>query len=108
MATRIRKGARTHLYIAQWRERAGLSVEQLAGRLDVDRVTMWRWETGRRKVSPAIQAAIAKALDIEASDLWHLPNTRPSIDAMVRGVSDETFSTVVDIVRRLTKTGTEG
>lgn len=102
MVTRIRKrGARQHLYITEWRESRGLSVEQLASRMDVDRTTLWRWETARRRVTEGIQAQIAHHLQIEPADLWRLPDSRPSIDAMTKGVSDDVFNTVVDIVTRL-------
>lgn len=104
MVTGIRKrGVRLHLYVTEWREHRGLSIEALANRLDVDRTTLWRWETGRRGVSPNIQAQIAHHLQIEPSDLWRLPDSRPSLDAMTRNVPDDVFSTVVDIVTRLTR-----
>ena len=103
MATKIRRGARLHLYIAEWRENRGLSIETLAGKLDVDRTTAWRLETGRRRPTPGRTAQIAKALDIEPADLWRPPDSRPSLDAMARGVPDDVFQTVVDIVQRLTR-----
>jgi transcriptional regulator with XRE-family HTH domain len=36
--------------ISGYREKHGLTVGQLAERLDVDRTTIWRWETARSRV----------------------------------------------------------
>jgi transcriptional regulator with XRE-family HTH domain len=33
-----------------YRERQRLSQQELADRLDVDKSTVWRWETGKRKI----------------------------------------------------------
>lgn len=101
MVTHIRRGAKTHLYITQWREHRGLSMERLAGLLDVDRTTIWRWETGARRPKPEQQAAIANALGIEPADLWRLPDTRPSIDAIIKDAPDDIFDAVADMARRL-------
>lgn len=103
MEASIRKGARIHLYLVEWREHKGLSVERLAERLDVDRTTVWRWETGARRPTPSRQAQIAAALDIEPADLWRRPQSRPSIDAMLRDVPDEVFDMAADVVLRLIK-----
>ena len=103
MEASIRRGARLHLYLAQWREFKGLSIERLAERLDVDRTTVWRWETGVRRPTPGRQAQIAAALEIDPADLWRRPQSRPSIDAMLKDAPDEVFDLAADLVRRLAK-----
>lgn len=102
MVTRIRKSSRAHLYITEWREHRGLSVEQLAGRLETHRETVWRWENEQHRLNPDKIAGIAEALDIEPAELYRPPH-RPSIDAMLSGSSDDLFQTAADIVRRLAK-----
>lgn len=103
MVTHIRQGSRPHLYIMEWREHLGLTPKQLAERLEVDRTTLWRWETGSRRVKPETQVQIAAALGIAPAALWRLPQTRPSLDDMLKDAPDELFDTAADIVRRLTK-----
>jgi transcriptional regulator with XRE-family HTH domain len=104
MATRIRKGARPHLYIVEWRESRGLGQDALANRMGVDRTTIWRWETGKRQVKPEIQAQIADALGLERpEDLWRPPAGRPSIDALLSNVPDDDFAMVEDMARRLSQ-----
>lgn len=104
MATRIRKGARPHLYIVEWRESRGWSQTDLASRMDVDRTAIWRWETGRRQVKPDTQAQLAHVLGLERpEDLWRPPASRPSIDAILSNVPDDDFAMVADMARRLSQ-----
>ncbi len=50
------------LWLAEWREYKGLTQEQLAGRLGVDKATVSRWEGGKRGVNLNVLAAISEAL----------------------------------------------
>ncbi len=102
MVTRIRRGARPHLYIREWREARALSLDALAGRLDVERNTIWRWENEQHRLNPDKIAALAAAFDIEPSELWGPPGRR-SIDAMLADAPDDLRDTAADIVSRLTK-----
>lgn len=103
MVTRIRQGAKAHLYIKEWREFRNMSGERLAGLLEVDRTAIWRWETGKRRPNPEQQAAIAHAMGIEPADLWRLPATRPSLDALMKDAPDDIFDAVAEMARRLTR-----
>ena len=112
MVTRIRRGARPHLYVKEWREERGLSLEDLGGRIrlqdkdgekvGVERNTVWRWENEPHRLNPEKMAAIADALDLEPEELWRPPGRR-SLDAIASGASDDVQDTLVDIVTRLTK-----
>ena len=46
--------------VREMREYAGLTQEELAGRVGVIRVTVERWETGRRTPRPAMLARVAE------------------------------------------------
>lgn len=100
--TQIRRGAKRHLYLTEWFEFRGLNDEKVAGRMDSNRETIWRYRNGKTRVAPHIQARLAEALDCAPADLWHLPG-RPSIDAMLKDASKETHEIAVDIVQQLVK-----
>lgn len=103
MVTRIRRGARPHLYIKEHREAQGLSHERLAGRLGVERNTIWRWENEQNRLNPEKMADIADALGLDHwTDLTRPPGTR-SIDAMLADQPDAIRETAADIVARLTR-----
>jgi putative transcriptional regulator len=51
------------------RERRGLTQAQLAAQLDVHRVTIATWETGRYRPSVDMLLRLAKALGVTVTDL---------------------------------------
>lgn len=91
-----------HLYITEWREAQKLSIEQVAGRVEKARETVWRWENEQHRLNPAKIGLLAEALGIEPEQFYHLPS-RPSLDALVKNSSDDTVNTAYDIVARLAK-----
>lgn len=100
MVTRIRRGARGHLYIKEWMAHRAVSPERLADRLGVARETVYRWLREQHRLDPGKLAQIASALDCEPMELWRLP-TDPSLDALVADAPAELRQTVTDVVRRL-------
>lgn len=100
MATRLRKGARTHLYITEWMEHRTISDERLGNRLGVGRETVWRWRNEQHRLNPEKIAALASALDCEPQDLWRLPGSQ-SLDSIVQNAPEDLRATAADIVRRL-------
>ncbi len=58
--------------VRQMRENAGLSQEDLAKRLDLDRVTMSNIENGQRKVTPEETAKLSKIFNITSDILLDL------------------------------------
>jgi transcriptional regulator with XRE-family HTH domain len=104
MVTRIRKGARPHLYIKEHMDARDLSDERMADRLGVTRQTVFRWRKEQHRLDPEKIARLAAALDIEPEDLWRHP-ARPSLDALVKKAPDDLHATAVDIVKRLVRRG---
>lgn len=101
MVTRIRKSARPRFYIKEHREHLGLTLEQVAGRVGVERNTIWRWENDQRQVTPDKAAALADALSLpDWTDLTRPPGVR-SIDAMLADQPADIRDTVLDIAERL-------
>jgi len=102
MVTRIRKSASRRLFLKEHRKAKGVSAEVMAGRLDIERESVYRQEREPRRVNAEKLAAWAVALDVEPEELWSPPGTQ-SLDALVRGTSAEVKEMAVDIVRRLLK-----
>lgn len=101
MVTRIRRGARPRFYIKEHREDQGLTLDQLAGRVGVERNTIWRWENDQRQVTPDKAAALADALSLpDWTALTRPPGVR-SIDAMLADQPEDVRDTVIDIAERL-------
>jgi transcriptional regulator with XRE-family HTH domain len=102
--TKIRGGARLHVYIDQWFEAKGVNDEKVAQRLGRDRTTIWKWRTIPSRQNAANLIELAHALDIEVKDFFRLPS-RPSIDLMIADAPEDLQNTAADIVQRLVKRG---
>lgn len=81
-----------------------MTAEEMAGRLDIDRVSVYRWEREQHRMNPGKQAAYADALGIEPETLWR-PPAQQSIDDMLKGVSDDLRGKAAEMVMILLKTG---
>lgn len=88
------------LYIAEWREKRGLTQEQLGERLGVSDVTVSRWETGKRRPDLATLAAIAEAIGIEFDRLARHPDN-PSADDLLRGQPPEVVDQAMKLIRAI-------
>lgn len=103
MVTRIRKGARTHLYIEEHMEAKNLSFDDLGGRLGVSRTTVWRWAKEQWRLDPPKMDALADAIGLSsAQDLYRRPE-RPSIDGLLDDAPQATYDAIIDLARKLTQ-----
>lgn len=103
--TRIRSHHKpTKIYLSEWMEFRGLSDAQMAGRLDISRETVWKWQREQKRLDPDKMAALAHALDIEPEELWRPPQRR-SLDALVKDAPDDIRDVAYDVVSRLLKRG---
>lgn len=104
MVTRIRKSARTHLYIREWREHRALSQEKLGSLLDppVAKGQISKWEREQYRLDPGIIAELARAMDIEPAQFYYPPQ-RQSLDALVAGETEEVIDLARDLVVRLVR-----
>lgn len=101
------------IYLAEWREKRGLTQKQLGERLDppVTDMTVSRWEKSARgdrgpnsaQMNDDVKAALAEALQLEPEDLHRHPD-RPSADELLRGapqsVVDQAFRIIEALVGR--------
>lgn len=102
MVTRIHQHAKPRLYLKEHREARGISPEAMAGRLEIERESVYRWEREQRRLNPEKLAAYAHALgdEVQLEDLFRMPG-RPSIDAMIKNAPESVQTMAADIVRRL-------
>lgn len=100
MVTRIRRRARSRLYLDEWFAHRGLNDEKVAGKIGVHRETVWRWRQEQNRLNPDKISDLAVALDCEPEELWRPPG-RPSLDSIVKDAPAELQATAADIVRRL-------
>lgn len=63
--------AKTHP-IAAYRKREKLTVAQLAYRLGVDRITVWRWENKRRRPDDRLLPTVSAVTGIPITVLMNL------------------------------------
>ncbi|WP_253889665.1 helix-turn-helix transcriptional regulator [Actinokineospora diospyrosa] len=63
--------------LARRRKAQGLSQEQLAEALHVDRITVYRWEAGRNEPQPYLWPKLAALLGISRSELVQLLSPQP-------------------------------
>lgn len=104
MVTKIYK-SRRRLFLKEHREAQGVSAEQMAGRIGIERESVYRLEReALTRLNAEKQAAYAAALDIEPEDLWRPPGM-PSLDGLVARAPDDLKAMAVDIVRRLVAKG---
>lgn len=104
MVTRIHKHAPKRLFLKEHREAKGVSAETMAGRLGIERESVYRLEREPRRVNAEKQAAYAAALDMEPEELWRPPGT-PSLDSLVKGIPEEVRAMIANMVRAA-RTGT--
>lgn len=101
--TRIRPKRPRRIYLAEWREKRGLTQKQLGERLGVADMTVSRWERNTSQLNTSVLAAVAEALDIEPADLYRHPD-QPSADALLRDAPDSlvqsTIAHIIDARRR--------
>lgn len=100
MVTRIRRGARAHLYITEWFAHRGLNDEKVGNRLELDRATVHRWRKEQHRLNPEKIAALAHVLDIEPEELWR-PPTKRSLDAALKDAPENIQDMAYDIVARM-------
>jgi transcriptional regulator with XRE-family HTH domain len=105
--SRIRKGARAHLYIKEHMDAAvpKMTDERLANRLGIDRSTAWKLRTQQHRLTPEKIAAIAEALGKTPQELWQPPDV-VDLNAIADGAPAELRQKAAEMLQILLKTGT--
>lgn len=101
MVTRIRKGAKRHVYLREWRKHKDVKAERLAERLEIERESYYRLEREPRKLSLGEVVELADALGIEPQQLFGPPEAPESLDLIIQEAPQEQRDMALDIVKRL-------
>jgi transcriptional regulator with XRE-family HTH domain len=91
-------------FLKDWREKRGLTQDQLAERLDTGKDQVSRWENRKRGMSAEVLEALADALNIQPYDIFRDPK-RPSADELLSRASPEIRRQAFAIIETLIKTG---
>lgn len=89
-------------FLREWREKVGLTQEQLAERLETNKGQISKLENSRQRVNDDWLNGYAVALDIEPGDLLRDPE-RPTIDDLLKGVSEAERDQAISVLRALLK-----
>lgn len=105
MIDRIRKGAKPHVYLREWRKAKLFKGPQMAGFLGIARESYLRLEREPYTLSVGELIEIAEIFGIEHQRLWEPPpppglRPRPSLDAIVAAEPDSQVEGLADMLRR--------
>ena len=100
MVKRITPDKPAKLFLAEWRERRGLSQEALAERVGTTKASISRWENFERDMTTNVLAAIAAALNLEPIQLFRHPD-EPNLDDMLASASPQLRRKAVAILSAL-------
>lgn len=99
-------------YIREWRQKRGLSLRQLADRLEAEpggdpvlsHASIGRIETGKQPYSQPILEAIAKALGVSVAQLIEMhPGKEGEVIDLVRGLDESRRQQAVEYLRFLAR-----
>ena len=97
MVTRIGARRPRQLFLGEWREKRGLTQQQLADRVGTTKESVSRGENGKRQMNVAILAEMADALGIDVPDLFFSPD-KPSPSELLRAMPRETVQAAEDFL----------
>lgn len=100
MVKRIQSEKPVRLFLAEWRERRGLSQEALAERIGTTKASISRWENFERDLTTNVLGAIAHALNVEPVQLFRHPN-EANVDDMLASASTQLRRKAVAILTAL-------
>ncbi len=106
MIERIRKGAKAHVYLREWREHLHLRAVDMAERLEIERESYYRLERNPKTLSVAEVVEIADHMGIDPQRLWEPPPERDappriSLDAIVKDAPEAQIEGLADMLRKV-------
>lgn len=101
MVTRIRKGAKPHIYLREWRKAKNLRAIDMAERLGIERESYYRIERTPERINLEEMVELADRLGIEPEQLFGPPEAAESVDAVLRRGTPEQRDIVLGLAKRL-------
>jgi transcriptional regulator with XRE-family HTH domain len=101
MVTRIRKGARPHVYLREWRKHRDLKATAMAERLGIERESYYRLEREPYKLSLGEVIELADALGIDPKQMFAPPDAPESLDLLVKDATEPQRTKAIDLVKVL-------
>ena len=97
------------IYLKEWLEYRGLTAEQLAGRLEVNKGQISKLMTGRQRYNQDWLEQIAYALSCDVPDLYR-PPLAPTANELLAKMSPELRKTAMNVLFDLasSRNGTDG
>ena len=106
MPPRIGPKRPVRVFLAQHREAAGLTQQQLGERIDppVDKGTVSRWEAAQPgRLTLGVIAAFAETLGKRADEMYRPPQDGPSLDALAAPLEQKDREVAADLISRLAR-----
>jgi len=101
MDTRTRKGIQPRVYLREHRKARNIRAIQMAERLGIEEKSYYRLEREFLTLSAREMIELAEALGLDDPRALWSPPGRPSIDALMHDVDDETLSAVAEFALRI-------
>lgn len=111
MPPRIGPKRPVRVFLAEWREWADLTLEELGNRIEpaVDKGTVSRWENAKPgHLTLGVIAAFAEAVDRPVADMYRLPPPKdkpslPSLDAIAGQMGEGMHEATLDFLAAAAK-----
>lgn len=94
------------LYLKEYRERAGLSQDQLAERMETTKATISRIENGRRDYTGGFLEAAANALGLADGSVFYHPPAEGDVFGKLASASPSERERAIAVMDAALKTGT--
>lgn len=106
MPTEIRNKLRRQakVYLQEWRDKKGLTQEQLAERIETSKSVISKLENGRQRYNQEWLEAYAFALDVDVPTLFRHPDA-PTPSELLAGMTPDQRVIAMALLETLAKTG---
>jgi hypothetical protein len=92
------------LYIKEWFDFRGLSDQEVANRLGMERTAIFKWRKQPSRLDPDKMALLASVVQCEPWQLWYPPGAI-SLDAMLKGESEDRRRQAAELLQVFLKAG---
>ncbi len=105
MIDRIGNRRAMRFYLKEWRDKFGLSQDQLADRMNTSKSKISKLERGSQAWGPKWVAAAAEAFNLDDEQALFRHPDAPSPDELLAGSTPEQRAMAINVIQALLKTG---